>query len=400
MANSNQPRNYDAVISGNKPRLVSGAVLGGLPGVKQRLASDDVAARRTALQEALNYGKAGLDLVIQALEDESEQVQRSAYQLLRQRVEPEVRLALQQFNPYRFFECVHTLTGHINGVHSVAFSPDGQILASCGYDGTIKLWHTATGLQLRTLTGHTNQILSVAFSPDGQTIASGSLDGTIKLWQIATGRQLRTLTDHSSVVYRVAFSPNGQTLATGHEETIKLWHTGTGRQLRTLKGNTTCQVFSVAFSPDGRTLASCSIDGSIKLWPTGTGLLQLVMGNKFRTLMGPYLATSVAFSPDGLILASGGCYSIKIWHTGTWRELAALTGHTGLVWSVAFSPDGQTLASGSYDNTIKVWRLGTGQEICTFTGHTSEVHCVAISPDGQTLASGSLDKTIKIWRCD
>jgi WD40 repeat protein len=119
---------------------------------------------------------------------------------------------------------VRTLTGHTDAVTSVAFSPDGRLLASgSGYDDkTIKLWEVASGSLVRTLTD-TDIVNSVAFSPDGRLLASGSSDGTIKLWKVATGGLVRTLSGHTGWVLEVAFSPDGRLLASGSYKEIKLW---------------------------------------------------------------------------------------------------------------------------------------------------------------------------------
>jgi parallel beta-helix repeat protein len=253
---------------------------------------------------------------------------------------------------------------HTDRVFSVAFSPDGRLLASgsCGQrdssgdciQGEIKLWDVASGSEVRTLTGHTDRVFSVAFSPDGRLLASGSGDNTIKLWDVASGSEVRTLSGHTSWVFSVAFSPDGRLLASGSDDkTIRLWEVATGREVRTLTGHTD-RVFSVAFSPDGRLLASGSgsWDRTIKLWDVASG-------REVRTLSGhTSWVFSVAFSPDGRLLASGsGDKTIKLWDVASGREVRTLSGHTSWVFSVAFSPDGRLLASGSGDGTIRLWDI-------------------------------------------
>jgi serine/threonine protein kinase len=165
------------------------------------------------------------------------------------------------------------------------------------------------------------------------------------------------------------------------------------RLLRTLRGHSDT-VDSVAFSPDGLTLASGSNeDHTIKLWEVYSGqLLNTLQGYSNSDL-------SVAFSPDGRTLASGGHdkdYTIKLWDAASGQLLRVLQGHSGTVESVAFSPDGRTLASGSADCAIKLWDTASSQLLRTLQS-TSSVYSVAFSPDGRTLASGSADNTIKLW---
>ena len=157
------------------------------------------------------------------------------------------------------------LTGHEWGMHSMALSPDGDILASGSEDSTIRLWDMHTGEHKKTLSGHQHRVYSVAFSPDGKTLASGSDDNTIRLWHVDTGETQRILTahagefegvdnGHSSVegVKSVAFSTDGKTLASGGgDNVIHLWDIGTGKRKMTLVGHTHW-VFSLAFSPDGQ----------------------------------------------------------------------------------------------------------------------------------------------------
>ncbi len=144
-----------------------------------------------------------------------------------------------------------TLKGHTGPVTSVAFSPNGLRLASASWDGTVKVWSVATGLEVRTFKGHTGLVISVAFSPDGTRLASASGDGTVKVWDAATGQEPITLKGHTSVVASVAFSPDGLRLASGAADlTVKVWDATTGQVIRTLEGHTG-PVTSVAFSPDG-----------------------------------------------------------------------------------------------------------------------------------------------------
>ncbi|GBG21162.1 WD-40 repeat-containing protein [Nostoc commune NIES-4072] len=286
-----------------------------------------------------------------------------------------------------------TLTGHISPVWSVAFSPDGQ-MASGSDDQTVKLWDIHDGKCLQTLQEHSDRVRSVAFSPDGQTLASGSEDQTVKLWDVRNGKCLQTLQGHTNWVWSVAFSPDGQTLASSSDDqTVKLWDVRNGKCLQTLQGHTNW-VRSVAFSPDGQTLASGSDDQTVKLWDIrNQKCLQTLQGHSSRVW-------SVAFSPDGQTLASGSDdQTVKLWEWDVRNAkcLKTLQGNTNRVWSVAFSLEGHILASGSDDQTVKLWDIRNGKCLQTLQGHTNWVRSVAFSADGQTLASGSEDKTVKLW---
>jgi len=160
---------------------------------------------------------------------------------------------------------------HSGWVKAVAFSPNGQLIASGSKDKTVRLWDAATGAERRTLKGHSGSVSAVAFSPNGQLIASGSGDGTARLWDAATGAERRTLKGHSGWVGAVAFSPNGQLIASGSgDETVRLWDAATGAERRTLKGHSGW-VSAVAFSPNGQLIASGSGDKTVRLWDAATG---------------------------------------------------------------------------------------------------------------------------------
>ena len=190
----------------------------------------------------------------------------------------------------------------------------------------------------------------------------------------------------------VAWSPDGARLAVASRIGIWLYDAHTGAEIALLTGHTG-SVYSVAFSPDGLTLASGSWDDTIRLWDVASGQQQAILQGYTDGV------TSVAFSPDGLTLASGHGrdWTVRLWDVASGQQQAILEGHTSWVWSVAFSPDGLTLASGSYDGTVRLWDVATGQQQAILEGHAWLVESVAFSPDGGRLASGSEDGTILLW---
>jgi WD40 repeat protein/transcriptional regulator with XRE-family HTH domain len=280
----------------------------------------------------------------------------------------------------------------LGGIHSVAFSPDGKLLATGDTNNEICLYQVADGKQLLTCKGHTGFIWPVTFSPDGNILASGSDDQTVKLWDTRTGQCLTTLNDHNGGIWSVAFSVQGTILASSSEDqTVKLWHTSTGQCFKTLQGHSN-RVTSVAFSPQGITLASGSDDKTVKLWDISTGqCLNTVQVDNSGS-------RSVAFSPDGKTLAIG-CHDkmVRLWDLVTEQFAQILEGHTDCVNSVVFSSDGKTLASSSDDQTVKLWDINTGRCCTTLQGHSSRIPSVAFSPGGAKLASGSEDQTVMLW---
>lgn len=279
-------------------------------------------------------------------------------------------------------------------VWSVCFSPDSQILASSSEDKIIRLWDVNTGECLQELIGHTNWVFAVAFSPDGERVASASEDRTIRLWDVADGSCIATLTGHTEGVRSVAVSPDGQWVASSSsDQTVRLWRLETGTCEYVLEDHTSV-VRSIAFSPDGKWLATCSDDQTIRLWDVQTGDCERVFGCSSRTW-------SVTFSPDSHFLLTGSDdQRLRLWEIHTDESIRSFEGHTGMVLSVAFSPDGKTAVSGSDDQTIKFWEVDTGRCLKTVKGHNNWVWSVDFSPNGQQLASGNEDHTVRLWQVE
>ena len=293
------------------------------------------------------------------------------------------------------------LLGHFDAVLSVAYSPDGKLLASASADTNIILWNTqGSRFDNQPLNGHLAPVNSVAFSPDGKTLASASSDNTIAVWDMDTRDIINKLSAHTDRVNSVAFSPDSQTLASAsNDKTILLWKVpkaeefGLPQPIGKLAAHTDA-VNSVAFSPDGKLLASASSDKTIIVWNVATRqpVAQLA-GHTAKV-------NSVAFSPNGKLLASASDdKTIIVWDVATRQPVGRpLNRHLDAVSSVAFSPDGKLLASGSWDFSCLLWDVATLDVVAPrMRAHRGAVTSVAFSPDGKTLASAGADHNIFLW---
>jgi WD40 repeat protein len=316
--------------------------------------------------------------------------------------------------------------GHPGSVFTVGYSLDGTLLASGGWDGTVRLWNPHAGGEISTLAGHAGPVRSVAFAPDGTLLASGGRDRTIRLWDTAARTSAGVLRGHEGAVLSVAFAPGRPLLASaGDDGTVRLWNPLDGTQGDELADDAR----AVAFSPDGRTLASAGRDGKIRLWNPDDRTRITIAGHTGQVL-------SVAFAPGRPLLASAGDDgTVRLWNLldGTQRDELADDAR-----AVAFSPDGRTLASAGHDAGILLWDLvdgprstplgrirrshdvafapdgthladaGDAGDVCVYdlkdraspmhlVGHTCEILSVACSPDGTLLATGDVDGAIRIW---
>ncbi len=340
-------------------------------------------------------------------------------------------------NPVRWANALQlkaTLEGPA-AITALAINPEGNLLASGGDDGLVKLWDPHTGERLETLVGHEGSIETLAISPDGTFLVSAGADRTVRLWDLTTledpalppeehsgaVEQRLQLQGHTELINSVAISPDSRWIASGSaDRTIRLWQAESGQLMRTI--DSTAQeitagagITAVAFGP-GRIpptriaalgesgeegiplaphpliLAAANADPTVHLWDPSSGAL-------LETLEADYPIEQVLLSRDGRYLLCGSANGILIWNLGTGAIERTLPQHFASLATFTLSPNGRLLASGTDHRAkeIKLWDLRTGELLRTLGGHTWTVSALLFSPDGQTLFSGSVDGSIRIW---
>jgi WD40 repeat protein len=339
-------------------------------------------------------------------------------------------------------------------VYAVALSPDGRLLAIGGHDGLLELWDLAAGKKKADLPGHKLAVFAVAFSPDGKVLAaaggSSGVPGELSLWDVApagTAKLRYQLQGHPRAIDALAFSPDGTTLAvaSGHNwptgqvsALLRLWDVGSGLYVKEVEPfpRQAYSVHSLAWTDGGETLVLgmshglvTSLDGTtlqpkeeladlggrvvaLAVMPHGKvvaagswdGTVAPIFNKPWKSLTAnprnPSQVWSLAYSPDGKILAGGfRDGSIALWDTDpfTWRVLARVHAHGGMVRGLVFTPDGKSLISTSIDRSVKQWDVAGMIDPRIFYRGSAEAWWTAFAPDGKTLAEGGDDHLARLW---
>ena len=303
---------------------------------------------------------------------------------------------------------------HASQVTSVAYSADGKLMATTGYDETVRLWEMPSGkerFRFRLAGKRNYHGPGLAFTPDGKMLAAanGSGAGALCVWDTTTGKErLKRDLSMQDGTSDLAFAANGKTLAilsflskfdprTGNrwtEHRIRLWDAEKGAEVASFQPPEGATV-AIAFSPDGKMLAVAQEDGLHVCEPD--------TGKKLRTLSNEKtFYRRIAFSADGTLATNGkDAKTIQLWDAATGRPKQLLRGHEKDVCCLAFSADGKRLVSSSvWDNSFRVWDVASGDTLLVHRAPAvAGVGCVALSPDGKTVAEGSVNSVfvLGLW---
>jgi len=291
----------------------------------------------------------------------------------------------------------------------MAFTPDGTVLAASGgnaEDFAIHIREVASGQEIGTLGGHSNIVWGVAFSPDGQMLATVSSDGTAQVRDWRAGDILKIL-NFPGEVASVSFSPDGQSLAVGgvdkpvnQIQNAAIWTFSVGSWEPLVQFPEYMNITAMAYSPRGGILIGGGTSRNVQVWNTSDG-------TSLFTLNHAHQVAKVAISPDSSTVATATCEtvvntecaegSVWLWDLPTGKLIRKLTGFADTVESVAFSADGSALIAASRGGTLRIYSTSDYQTLFEFTS-PGGISALALSPDGGLLATGNISGDVSLWK--
>lgn len=299
---------------------------------------------------------------------------------------------------------IRYLEGHKEPVYAVAYSPDGQQLATGGFDKTVRVWDRASGQMIRSLADATAQVLAVAISKDGKQLAAGGLDKIALVYDFAAAiappaagapalAPRLKLAGHGAAIYALDISPDSSRLVTTSADAgVKLWNLADGANYASAAGAAQ-QVNSVAFHPAGQEFAAAGQDKVVRRWQTADA--KLIQELKDGIADGLY---SVAYSPDGSKLVAAGLGRVwQLWNVGESQPAKTVAGHRDYIYRAIFNPAGNRLATLGYTSTLKIWDIESGTPVFEEQLPARGAYNMAYSPDGAELAIALADPRLVLF---
>lgn len=287
--------------------------------------------------------------------------------------------------------------GGDGSVGSVDWSPTAQRIASAAgpqdlTGGRIHIWDALTGQHDQIEEHHTRNVQSVAWSADGQYLASAGSDSTVQIWDIKSQNQIQSWST-ADTVWEVSWSPDGAFLAAAiNDGTVNVWNTKSGRSAFTYRGHRDV-VYTVAWSPDGGKIASGSWDHTVHTWDLDSDRPSNVYeGHEDKV-------TALSWSTDSTFIVSGSSdNTVHVWNAATGQMRQIYREHSGVIQSVSWSPDGKQIVSCSADETVKLWDPEQSTSVYTYLPHGMTPWTVCWSPDSQYVATGLQDGSVHVWQ--
>jgi WD40 repeat protein len=305
---------------------------------------------------------------------------------------------------------LHTLRGHDRAISALAFTADGARLASAGEDKLIRIWNVKTGALLGTLTGHTDRIPALAWHPDGRRLFSAGWDTTVRVWDVTTGDPIILLNSHAAQVHALAISPDGQRLASADSaNAVHIWDAERYRTLTVLRDQAR-DAHCLTFSPDSQKLAFGGADRIIHLWDARRGAEE---AEQFDPLLGrTALAITPARNGEAVLASLAPGTPLRVWDVTTGRPALELEG-AGTLRSFAASPDGRWFAAAREGEgapewnggppidrtTLGLWDGTTGKLAARLEGQAAPITALAFSPNSTLLASAGFQSS-DVWLWD